>query len=463
MGTLSSLSPEQTATAEAELGDLAGAFPPGFLFGTATSSYQIEGAVNEDGRGESTWDRFSGIPGNTFEGGTGAVACDHYHRFRDDVALMADLGLTAYRFSIAWPRIIPAGVGAINESGLDFYDRLVDSLLEHDIRPFATLYHWDLPQALEDKGGWYSRDTASAFAEYAEAIVRRLGDRVNDWITLNEPWVQSWHGYATGEHAPGRHDGNAGGVKAAHHLLLAHGKVMEVIRSLVPRASAGITLDFSPAYPASDSAEDIRATSRFDSGKNRWFLEPVIRGRYPDSADDLTVSLPEGYEADLQVISQPIDFLGVNYYSRAVVSAQPDGTPSWTRLEGVTRTDFGWEVYPDGLRSLLERLSRDYGVDRLYVTENGAAYSDGPDASGRVHDSRRTEYLVQHFKAARQAMDNGVNLQGYFVWSLLDNFEWAAAYDNRSRFGLVYVDYQTQRRYVKDSAKWYSRLIESHR
>jgi beta-glucosidase len=382
---------------------------------------------------------------------------------RDDVDLMAGLGLTAYRFSIAWPRVIPDGSGQVNDQGLDFYDRLVEALLEKNIKPYATLYHWDLPQALEDRGGWYSRDTVAAFELYAEAVLRRLGDRVEAWITLNEPWVQAWHGYANGVHAPGRNDGPGGAVKAGHHLLLAHGRGMEVIRSLVKGCPAGITLDFSPIYPASDSAADLRAVDRADAVKNRWFLEPVVRGSYPNTAPDLLEHLPDAFENDLAVISVPIDFLGVNYYSRAVVAADPaTGMDQPVHVEGVARTDSGWEVFPDGLRVLLESLANEYGIETIYVTENGAAYADGPGLSGAVHDARRVEYLMSHFHAAAEAMSAGAGLAGYFVWSLLDNFEWAEAYDEKYRFGMVYVGYDTQERVIKDSGKWYSQLIAAH-
>jgi len=431
--------------------------------GAATSSYQIEGAVHAAGRGESVWDRFSHTPGKTFQGGTGDLACDHYDRFREDVQLMAKLGLSAYRFSVAWPRVIPDGSGPVNQKGLDFYDLLVDELLENDVTPFATLYHWDLPQALEDQGGWYSRDTAEAFAAYTEVVVKRLGDRVQNWITLNEPWVQAWLGYGNGVHAPGRTDGDAGGVKAGHNLLRAHGKAMRVIRSLAPTARAGITLDFSPIYPGSESPEDSNASILADAAKNGWFLEPVVRRSYPELATTLISYLPDGAVSDMDEIAAPVDFVGVNYYTRSVVEAEPDtGKPRHVEIKGVARMDSGWEIFPEGLRSLLVRLGTEYDIPSLYVTENGAAFSDVPDAHGHIHDERRIRYLEDHIRATANAIAQGAPVDGYFVWSLLDNFEWGSAYDNNTCFGIVHVDFETLERVPKDSAGWYAELIAAH-
>ena len=378
---------------------------------------------------------------------------------------MAEIGLTAYRFSIAWPRVIPDGRGKINVEGLDFYDRLVDDLLRHDIEPFATLYHWELPQLLEDRGGWYSRDTTDAFQAYTEAVVHRLADRVTNWVTVNEPWVQAWFGYGEGKHAPGRADGVPGAVTAGHHLLLAHGKAVQVIRSLAPDSSVGITLDFWPAYPATDSVDDLKAARKLDCQKNRWFLDPVMRRGYPEGAGEHIQLLPDGFEADLETIASPTDFLGANYYSRGVVSAGPSSEgANVLNIERQTRTDLGWEVFPEGLRDLLRRLSEEYEIGRLYVTENGAAYADGPQPGTRaIRDTRRVEYLHAHFQAAAEAISSGTVLEGYFVWSLLDNFEWAEGYDDKARFGIVYVDYETQERILKDSATWYSSLIAEHR
>jgi beta-glucosidase len=440
-------------------------FPPSFVWGTATSSYQVEGAVHEDGRGESIWDRFSHTPGKVEDGSTGDVACDHYHLWRNDIALMKDLGLHAYRFSVAWPRILPTGRGHVNQAGIDFYSRLVDGLLEADIAPFVTLYHWDLPQVLQDAGGWPARSTAEAFVEYADVISRALGDRVKRWITHNEPWCASMLSYQVGEHAPGWNDWSAA-LAAAHHLLLSHGWAVPVLRRNSPGAEVGITMNFTPATPASSSAEDVAASRYFDGYFNRWFVEPVYKGAYPE--DMIAAYTSEGkipaegaqfiHSGDLSAISTPIDFLGVNYYSRAVISRWGDGTPeTLLGLTGVERTEMGWEVYPEGLYELLTRLHKDYVPGKMYVTENGASYSDGPDDAGHVRDVRRQTYLHDHFAAAKRAIDEGVPLAGYFVWSLMDNFEWAKGYTQR--FGIVWVDYPTQKRLPKDSALWYRQVI----
>jgi beta-glucosidase len=432
--------------------------------GAATSAYQIEGAVHAAGRGESVWDRYSHTPGKTFEGGTGDVACDHYDRFREDVQLMARLGLSAYRFSVAWPRVIPDGSGTVNSKGLDFYDLLVDELLTYGITPFVTLYHWDLPQALEDKGGWYVRDTADAFAIYTEAVVRRLGDRVQHWITLNEPWVQAWLGYGSGIHAPGRTDGDAGGVKAGHNLLRGHGKAMQVIRHLAPEATAGITLDFSPMFPASDSEPDARAAALANATKNGWFVEPIAMGAYPAEATELIAHLPPEIDSDMAEISAPVDFMGVNYYTSGRVAADPEtGEPRDVPFEDVAHMDSGWQIFPDGLRSLLVRLGRDYGIGSLYVTENGAAFADQVSSDGRVHDERRVKYIADHVRATAQAAADGAPVKGYFAWSLMDNFEWGSAYDENTRFGLVRIDFKSLQRTPKDSAEWYAGLIAARR
>jgi beta-glucosidase len=437
------------------------AFPPGFAWGAATAAYQTEGAATEDGRGESIWDRFTTLPGRVANGDTGRVACDSYHRYPEDVRLMRELGLTAYRFSIAWPRVIPNGRGTVNEAGLDFYDRLVDELLANGIEPFPTLYHWDLPQALEDRGGWPVRDTVDAFAEYVEAVVARLGDRVSRWITQNEPWVIAWLGYGRGEHAPGRRS-DRDALAAAHHVLLSHGRALEVIRRERPDAKVGITIDVIPIHPLTSAERDLVATREEDGFRNRWILDPVLRGAYPE---DLTRRfariLPPIQDGDLATISAPIDFLGVNYYRRHVVKAGPNGSgPVVVEVAEGEHTAVGWEVYPDGLYELLVRLHEEYGPPPLYVTENGAAFGD-TRRNGTVEDPERMSYLDRHLAAVARAIADGVPVQGYFVWSLLDNFEWARGY--APRFGVVYVDYGTLERVPKQSYHWYRDFIAAQR
>ncbi len=446
-------------------------FPAGFLWGTATASYQIEGAVHEDGRGESIWDRFSHTPGKILDGSTGDVACDHYHRWREDIGLMKELGLKAYRFSLAWPRLLPNGRGPVNQAGLDFYSRLVDGLLAAGITPFATLYHWDLPQTLQDAGGWPDRATAEAFVEYADVASRALGDRVKHWITHNEPWCVSILSHQIGEHAPGWHDWPAA-LAAAHHVLLSHGWAVPVLRQNSPGAEVGITLNFTPATPASDRPEDVAATRWFDGFFNRWFADPLYRGAYPEdmvAAYTAAGHLSGGGSAfvhpdDMAAIATPLDFLGVNYYTRAVIGSAGEEaaapTPVQTEAANAEHTEMGWEVYPAGLHDLLVRLETDYHPGKLYVTENGASYSDGPSAEGRVPDERRRLYLRDHFAACKQAIDDGVPLAGFFVWSLMDNFEWAKGYTQR--FGIVWVDYATQQRTPKDSALWYAQVIAAN-
>ncbi len=433
-------------------------FPHDFIWGAATASYQIEGAAQEDGRGESVWDRFCATPGKVRNGDSGDIACDFYHRYRDDVGLMKELGLDAFRFSIAWPRVLPMGRGPINEAGLDFYDRLVDELLAHEIEPFVTLFHWDTPQALEAAGGWSARATAEAFVEYTEAVVGRLGDRVRHWITHNEPWVHAWIGYAWGEHAPGR-TSEADAVAAAHHLLLSHGWAVEVIRRVVPDARVGITLNLSHAYPASDAPEDEAAAWQVDGEGNRWFLDPIFRGSYPaDLLERNETVAPFVRDGDLEAISAPLDFLGVNNYFRFVVSASAEG-PRMERDSEAPHTDMGWEVYPEGLSRLLVRVARDYAPPAIYVTENGAAFGDVRVHDGRVHDPERTAYLESYIAAVSCAVADGAPVKGYFVWSLLDNFEWAYGYSKR--FGIVYIDYPTLERVPKDSFYWYRDFITS--
>lgn len=437
------------------------AFPVNFLWGAATASYQIEGAVNEDGRGESIWDRFSAMPGKVRNGETGAVACDHYHRYTDDIGLMRELGLGAYRFSIAWPRILPEGMGRIEPRGLDFYDRLVDRLLEAGIIPFATLYHWDLPQVLEDRGGWPSRDTVDAYIEYVAVVTRHLGDRVKNWITHNEPQVQAWAGYGSGEHAPGR-TSRRDAIASIHHLLLSHGRAVPVIRRESPGSQVGITLNLSPVYAASSSVEDEEAARTADGSQNRWFLDPIFRGSYPgDVAQgryrDL---LPRIDPDDMAAIATPIDFLGINNYSRTVVRHDPSSIhPRSVHPDDSHYTAMGWDVYPPSFHDLLVRVHRDYAPPRIYITENGAAYEDLRDHLGAVNDPERRQYIHDYLAAERAAIEEGVPVAGHFVWSLLDNFEWHQGYVKR--FGLVYIDYPTLERVPKASYYWYRDFIAS--
>lgn len=443
-------------------------FPDDFLWGTATASYQIEGAINEDGRTPSIWDTFSHTPGKTRNGDTGDIACDHYHRWETDIKLMQELGCQAYRFSISWSRVLPNGVGQPNVQGLDFYDRLVDGLLAANITPFVTLYHWDLPQVLQDRGGWANRDTVEAFVEYADTVAARLGDRVTHWITHNEPWCVGFLGHYLGEHAPGIQDLRTA-LQVVHHVLLSHGRVVPVLRSARMGAQVGITLNLSPAYPASDSDEDQAAAWRFDGFMNRWFLDPLYGRGYPEDMTALySAVLPQMEPGDLDIIATPTDFLGINYYFPTVVRAvgqevNPLGLAQRSAEEaaaaGKEITAMGWEVDADGLNSLLVRVQHDYLPKAMYITENGAAFDDQV-TDDAVHDPRRVAYLQSHFTAAHTALTNGVPLRGYFVWSLLDNFEWAHGYSKR--FGLIYVDYPTQERILKDSAHWYKRVIDEN-
>ncbi len=446
-------------------------FPKGFVWGVATSSYQIEGAWDEDGKGESIWDRFSHTPEKVFNGDTGDVACDHYHRWRDDVALMRELGLQAYRFSISWPRVLPQGRGKVNQAGLDFYDRLVDALLAADIEPYVTLYHWDLPQALQDEGGWPQRSTAEAFVHYADVVSRTLGDRVTHWITHNEPAIVAYLGYWWGQHAPGLRDA-AAALATTHHLLVSHGWAVPIIRQNSPQAEVGITLDPIPAEPASPSRADYDAARSFDGLFNRWFLDPLYGRQYP--ADMIAEYIEAGYipadgmpwvqPGDLEAIAVPTDFLGINYYTRAVLRSdkvsENENALRTIKVDEANKTETGWEVYPQGLLELVARISFDYRPRKIYITENGASYSDGPDAEGRIRDERRISYLHDHFVKMHQLLECGVPLAGYFLWSLLDNFEWSEGY--RQRFGIVWVDFETLQRIPKDSAWWYKRVIEQN-
>jgi len=436
-------------------------FPPDFVWGAATAAYQVEGATSEDGRGESIWDRYSATPGNVTNGDTAVVACDTYHRYSQDIRLMRTLGLGAFRFSIAWPRIFPEGRRRVNPAGLDYYDRLVDELLASDIDPYVTLYHWDLPQALEDQGGWPVRDTVEAFVEYAEVVASRLGDRVRNWITQNEPWVVSWLGYGLGVHAPGRvSDEDA--LAAAHHVLLAHGRAAEVLRRDAPGAKVGVTIDLVPMYPFSDSEADIQATRHLDGFRNRWFLDPVLGRGYPqDMLERYAEILPTIEDGDMRTIAAPLDFLGVNYYTRNVVRAGTgDTAPKPVPAEGAEHTEMGWEVYPNGLSDLLVRLRDDYELPDLYITENGAAFPDARE-NGSIPDPQRISYLERHLGALAAAMEQGVPVRGYFLWSLLDNFEWAFGYTKR--FGIVYIDFETLERVPKASYGWYRDFIATQR
>jgi beta-glucosidase len=443
---------------------LAASFPANFLWGSATASYQIEGAAHEDGRGLSIWDQFSATPGKTYQGDNGDIAANHYHLVSEDVAIMTQLGLGAYRFSIAWSRILPTGRGSVNAAGLDFYDRLVDALLARGVQPFATLYHWDLPLALHNEGGWLKRDTAYAFADYAEIVAQRLGDRVAGWITQNEPWCAAYLGYGIGIHAPGIKDRQAA-IVAGHHILLAHGLAVPRLRAqIAPTAKIGIALNFTPAYPADNRPETLRDTARSDAFNNRWFLDPLYRGSYPEHLfAEMELAPPPIQDGDFAIIMAPTDFLGVNNYTRSLITGGPtpmlaDQCTTVAPVPGASYTEMPWEIYPQALRDLLLRLHNEYHVPALYVTENGAAFADHWDGSSdAVSDPRRIAFLQDHISATADALKQGAPIAGYFVWSLLDNFEWAEGYSKR--FGIVYVDYSTQRRVIKASGRWYSSFI----
>jgi len=440
------------------------ALPSDFLWGVATAAYQIEGAVTADRRAPSIWDTFCRIPGVIDNGDTGDTACDHYHRWPEDIALMRRIGVDAYRFSVAWPRILPNGVGEVNPAGLAFYDRLVDALLEAGIRPLVTLYHWDLPQALQDRGGWPERRTAEAFAEYAAVVAGTLGDRVGDWNTVNEPLCAAWIGYMEGTMAPGERDLTRA-AHASHHLLLGHGLATQAIRATAGRpASIGLVCNLSPCEPATDRPEDIAAAARADGHINRWWLDPLYGRGYPaDMVDTYRVALPIR-DGDLACIATPTDFLGVNYYFRQVVVDDPDGPVPFVRqvpVAGSTQTAMGWEAYPAGLERLLVGVTEAYAPGRILVTENGSAWPDEPTAAGEFDDRERVAYMERHIEACAAAARRGAPVAGYFVWSLMDNFEWAYGYGKR--FGLVHVDYASQRRTVKASGHRYAELIRASR
>ncbi len=446
-------------------------FPDGFTWGVATSAFQIEGAHDIDGRGPSIWDAYADQTGFIADGSNAKVACDHYHRFAEDIGLMESLSVGAYRFSVAWPRVLPTGRGTVNAAGLDFYDRLVDALLAAEIEPWTTLYHWDLPQPLEDQGGWANRSTVDAFVELADAVTARLGDRVKRWITHNEPWCVSVLGHAQGDHAPGKTNWQDALV-ASHHLLLSHGRAVPVIRGNATAGKVGITLNVSPCQPASPSEADRTSARQFDGELNRWFLDPIYFGRYPEDVVQhheregrLSDGMPFVRPGDLEEINHPIDFLGVNYYHRAVVRSasmpEADNEPrTIPPPDPKELTDMGWEVYPEGLTQALVRLNVDYQPGSLVVTENGAGYATGPDDAGSVQDTRRCDYVRRHLRACLAAIEAGVPLDGYFLWSLLDNFEWSFGFGKR--FGIVWVDFETQQRIIKASGHMYSRIVRNN-
>ena len=442
--------------------DLA-ALPHDFLWGTATSAYQIEGAVAEDGRSPSIWDTFSHTPGKIDGDDNGDVACDHYHRWREDIGLMRRLGLNAYRLSVAWPRVLPGGDGEPNPKGLAFYDELIDALLAAGITPSVTLYHWDLPQVLQDRGGWPERDTAEHFAAYASLVAARLGDRVTHWTTLNEPLCSAWIGHLEGKMAPGLTDLTAA-VRASYHLLLGHGLATQAIRAAAPDARIGIVNNLSTVHAATGRPEDLAAARRHDGHVNRWWLDPVHGRGFPaDMREVYGVELPEK-PGDLETIAAPLDWLGLNYYMPATVADDPGGPAPYTREVrrlGVPRTHMDWEIEAEGIETLLLRLTDEYGARRLYVTENGSAYPDVVRPDGTVDDPERQAYLVGHLAACASAARKGAPLAGYFAWSLLDNFEWAYGYDKR--FGLVHVDYRTQTRRIKGSGHRYADIVRTHR
>lgn len=469
--------------------DAVSRFPSGFVWGTSTAAYQIEGAVNDDGRAPSIWDTYSHTPGRVARGETGDVACDHYHRYEADLDLMASLGFTAYRFSVAWPRVLPTGTGAVNQTGLDFYRRLVDGLLSRGITPMLTLYHWDLPEALQARGGWVNRDVAGWFADYASVVAGELGDAVPVYTTLNEPWCSAFLGHATGVHAPGQTD-DATALRVAHHLNLAHGLGASAVRAQAPGAEVSISLNLAQVYPASGDPADAAAARHVDGLANRIFLDPVLNGSYPD---DVVASTQEWcdwsfvHDGDLATIAAPLDVLGVNYYSPSRIAGprvvadradRPTAAGRWTGESGADPvawpgtnqawsvpqpgpyTDMGWRIEPSSFQDLLTRVARDYPEIPLVVTENGCAYADGPDEHGRVTDRRRIEYLHDHLAAVHGAIENGADVRGYYVWSFMDNFEWSLGY--AKRFGLVHVDYDTLERTPKDSAHWYASVASAN-
>jgi len=429
-----------------------------FLWGVATSSFQIEGATNEDGRGPSIWDTFCKVPGKVANGDTGDIACDHYHRYIEDLDLMKWMGVRAYRFSVAWPRVIPNGVGKLNELGLDFYDRLIDSLLKREIAPWLTMYHWDLPEALQLRGGWNNREIVEWFGEYAEVLTSRFGDRVKNWMTLNEPLCSAWLGHLYGDMAPGIKNLQTA-LNVSHHLLMSHGLASKVIRSNVSAANVGIVINVTPAVPATDSQEDSNAAQLVDGFDNRWFLNPVFGRTYPADVIDALGASPEIHSGDMKLISQDLDFLGVNFYFRQTVAADQNSKPLPIRSvnrENVKRTAMNWEVHPQAFEEILLRISKEYSPKAIYITENGSAWNDEV-INDEIVDDERIDYLARHLDAMKSAKSHGAPILGYFAWSFLDNFEWAYGYEKR--FGLIYVDYKTQIRTPKKSAFFYRQLL----
>jgi beta-glucosidase len=437
-------------------------FPKGFLWGAATAAHQIEGSPMADGAGASIWTRFAHTPGMTLNGDTGDIACDHYRRWKSDVALMKQLGLQAYRFSVSWSRILPNGTGAVNQAGLDFYSRLVDELLANGIEPLLTLYHWDLPAALDDRGGWLNRDSADWFAEYGSVLYRALDGRVKKWVTLNEPWVITDGGYLHGALAPG-HRSRYEAPIATHNLMRAHGAAIQAYRAL-GKHEIGLVVNLEPKYPASDSAEDLAAVKRADAYMNRQYLDPALLGSYPEELREIFGDAwPEWPAPDFELIRQPLDFIGVNYYTRSVTASKLNYplNASAIRQPLATYTETGWEVFPQGLGDTLKWVRQRYGDIPMYITENGAAFFDPPVAEGgRIRDPLRIDYLQKHLSAVHDAIQSGCDIRGYMVWSLLDNLEWSLGYSKR--FGVVHVNYGTQERTPKDSARWYSKVIASH-
>jgi beta-glucosidase len=446
-------------------------FPKGFFWGTATASYQIEGAWNEDGKGESIWDRFAHTPGKVKNGDTGDVACDSYHRWREDIALMQAMNLNSYRFSLSWPRIQPTGSGPANSKGIDYYSRLVDALLEAHIRPMVTVYHWDLPQALEDAGGWPNRDMVGRFSDYVQMVARALGDRVSDWMVFNEPAGFVDLGYLDGSHAPGRQSLLAF-LRATHVVNLAQGEGFRALKAVRPSARVGTAFSMSPCEPATNSEADKLAADRAHAITNIWFLEPALRGRYPEALTFLPETAMRIKPGDMEKIRTPLDFIGINLYYRTIASApsalhRVTHAQEWlypVKMEGGQqgpKTDFGWEVWPNALYDMVLRITRDYNRPVIEITESGCSYNDGPDANGVIRDTRRIDYQRQYLAALSRAIAEGADVRGYHAWTLMDNFEWADGYSQR--FGLAYVDFKTQKRTIKDSGRWYAKVAAENR
>ncbi|WP_433946362.1 GH1 family beta-glucosidase [Paenibacillus sp. SN-8-1] len=439
-------------------------FPQDFIWGSATSSYQIEGATKEDGRGESIWDVFSRTPGKVYNGDTGEGACDSYHRYQEDVALLKELGAKAYRFSVAWPRIFPQGDGEVNQAGLDYYHRLVDELLANGIEPMCTLYHWDLPQALQDRGGWDSRDTIDAFVRYAETMFKSFDGKINKWITFNEPWCISFLSNELGDHAPGNKDFQLA-LNVAHHIMVAHGETVKSFRQLGIQGEIGFAPNTEWFEPFSQQEQDVEAAQRRLEYFNNWFFDPVFKGIYPERA--LNWYRSKGFEppvqpGDMDTIHQPIDFLGINYYTGGVGRNNPDaGLLEFEPVGGgFDTTDFDWNIYPQGFLNVLEWVNREYGSIPIYITENGAYYESEASEDGKQHDPKRIAYLQKHLFQLSRAIESGINVKGYMLWSLMDNFEWAFGYSKP--FGIVHVDFETYKRTPKDSYYWYQKVIASH-